>query len=77
MRFPKFIKILDVSKFDSLLEVLLETSSRQEKASMESLLDAEDVRLQTEDSLESTMRDVEAESKRKSKRRTQTGTIVY
>ena len=31
MRFPKFIKILDVSKFDSLLEVLLETSSRQEK----------------------------------------------
>jgi len=31
MRLPKFIKILDVSKFDALLEVILENTSRQEK----------------------------------------------
>ena len=31
MRLPKFIKILDVSKFDHLLEVILENTSRQEK----------------------------------------------
>lgn len=30
-RLPKFIRILDVSKFDHLLEVILENTSRQEK----------------------------------------------